>query len=191
MKNLLIVLSIMLIHVSCTNEKNKSNEELKNNNISLIRENDSLKNLLAAKDSSVEIEKPTEDIKKPSPLKTGKGKHPITLQWISWDKPGYVDITPVEDNWYTILGNQTGDDGNNYLKIDGKIRRLSERELEFDGTIEILVEHNNNGEVCIKEGKQTFFAKGSRKYFRMQNMTNCEGGMLVDYVDIYPGNSSL
>lgn len=191
MKNLFIALSLVLIQISCTNNDNKSNEDLKNKNSFLKKENDSLKKLLPAKDSSEEIEKPKEEINKSSLPITGKGKHPITLQWISWDKPGYVDITPEEDNWYAIFGSQSSDDGNNYLKIDGKIRRISERELEFDGKIEILVAQNNNGEVCVKEGKQTFYAKGNRKYFRLQNMTNCEGGTLVDYVDIYPGNSNL
>src|SRR5690606_4841805 len=104
---------------------------------------------------------------------------------------GYVDVAPLSEGWYTISGSQASKNGNEYLKIDGKIRKLSEKELEFDGIIETLISSNNNGEVCKKEGKQTFYAKGNRKYFRLQNMTNCEGGMLVDYVDIYPGTSGL
>ena len=61
----------------------------------------------------------------------------------------------------------------------------------FEGKIETRVAYNNHGEVCVKTGKQIFYGKGDRKYYRLQNMENCEGGRLVDYVDIYPGTSDL
>ena len=119
-----------------------------------------------------------------------KGIHPISLQWISWEKKGEVAVVPLEDGWYSIKGSQSNAE-NDYLKIDGKIKRISEKELEFDGSIETKVSHIFDGKPCIKTGKQVFAAKGNRKYFRLQNMVNCEGGSLVDYVDIYPGTSSL
>lgn len=191
MRNLIIALNIVLIFTFCTNNATENKDHLVDKNDALMRENDSLKRLLNAK---VNDTTNVESTKKPDVVqksKNGQGRHPITLQWISWDKPGYVDINPIGDGWYTISGRQTSDNGKDYLKIEGKIRRISEKELEFNGRIETLISSNNNGEVCIKEGKQTFFAKGNRKYFRLQNMTNCEGGMLVDYIDIYPGSSSL
>jgi len=191
MKNLIIVLNITIILSACTNNKINNKDELNDKYIAILRENDSLKKLLAIQKDTHKIAKETEKIDRSSKINTGKGRHPITLQWISWDKPGYVDVSPLANGWYTISGKQTSDDGNNYLKIDGKIRRVSKKELEFNGAIETLISSNNNGEVCIKEGKQMFFAKGNRKYFRLQNMTNCEGGMLVDYIDIYHGTSSL
>lgn len=118
------------------------------------------------------------------------GEHPISLQWIGWDKPGKAKVTPAGNGWYHISGQQKTND-RNYLKIDGKIRRLGEKELEFEGTVETRIETIYGGEPCIKEGTQRFFGKGTRTYFRLQNMENCEGGNLVDYVDIYPGTSSL
>jgi len=183
---------MLLIFTACTNNKGSHDDDLKDSYAAILKENDSLKKILSTlQDTTDRIEEQIETIAQPAKNRTGKGRHPITLQWISWDKPGYVDVMPLEDGWYTILGSQTSDNGNDYLKIDGKIRRVSTKELEFNGTIETLVSSNNQGEVCVKEGKQIFLAKGNRKYFRLQNMTNCEGGMLVDYVDIYPGSSSL
>ena len=118
------------------------------------------------------------------------GNHPISLHWIGWDKPGKATVTPAGNGWYTITGKQVKDQ-RNYLSIAGKIKRLSEKELEFDGTIETRVETIYGGEPCVRKGTQRFFGKGTRTYFRLQNMENCEGGNLVDYIDIYPGTSSL
>jgi len=45
----------------------------------------------------------------------------------------------------------------------------------------------NNGEECVREGEYNFKATGKRQYWRLQEMDNCEGGNVVDYVDIYFG----
>jgi len=118
------------------------------------------------------------------------GFHPISLHWIGWDKRGKAEVKPGTDGWYSISGSQTNAD-KEYLNIEGRIRRISEKELEFDGIVETRVLTNNGGEPCIKQGLQRFYGKGSRTYYRLQNMENCAGGNLVDYVDIYPGTSSL
>ena len=44
---------------------------------------------------------------------------------------------------------------------------------------------NFGGKPCVKTGRFTFRITGTRKYWRLKEMTNCEGGMLVDYVDVY------
>lgn len=116
--------------------------------------------------------------------------HPISLHWISWDNLGKAKLQPLKDGWFTITGSQRNKNGE-YLTIDGKIHRITENELEFDGTIVTLINTINAGEPCTRTGKQIFLRKGTRKYFRLQNMENCEGGNLVDYIDIYPGTSSL
>lgn len=161
-----------------------------NKNDPLKKENDSLKNKTGTLpgDSMISVG-PTGETRPVQDLMNA-GIHPVSLQWISWEKKGRATITPGTDGWYTIKGNQSNKE-NDYLKIEGKIKRLSEKELEFEGTVETRVSHNNAGEPCIKKGKLRFFAKGNRTYYRMQDMENCAGGNLVDYVDIYPGNSSL
>ncbi|QEK50560.1 hypothetical protein FYC62_01905 [Pedobacter aquae] len=184
LKKFSTVLFFVLLIAACTENKIKQDDKAKYE--LLLRENDSLKKLLNTQDSLKKALKPITVNKQA--LRTGK--HPITLQWISWDKPGYVKVIPIANSWYLISGTQNNENGD-YLKIAGKIRRLSVKELEFEGRIETLVSSINKGKPCIKEGKQTFYGKGNRKYFRLQNMTSCEGGMVVDYIDIYPGTSSL
>ncbi|MES2881608.1 MAG: hypothetical protein V4676_05625, partial [Bacteroidota bacterium] len=135
---------------------------------------------------------PVDTVATTTPLSTPSkaGTHPIALHWLDWNRPGQATVTPLEDDWFSITGSQKRDSVG-YLKIDGKIRRLSEKELEFDGRIETQTATTNGGQPCVKEGKQIFYAKGNRTYFRLQNMINCEGGGLVDYVDIFPGTSGL
>ena len=187
MKNKFLAYIIFLFGLfSCnqttTSKKDNQSDSLRKLNI----ENDSLKDVIfknALKpDSTFAKVDETSD-------KLRGGKHSITLQWIGWNEPGSVNIEPIGSDWYTINGNQKNKEGD-FLKIDGKIKRVSEKELLFIGEIITKVAYINNGQPCIKKGEQTFYAKGSRKYFRLQNMNSCEGGT-VDYVDIYAGKSSL
>src|SRR5689334_10337233 len=176
----ILVWSLMMLF-SCTDHNNHSGSET-------VNPQNLPPDSVPVKDSVI---KETNDFPKPINDSAGKaGKHPITLHWISWDKPGEASLIPAGDGWYTITGSQLNEN-QEYLNIDGKIRRVSSKELEFIGTVETRTRSNNGGKPCIKEGKQVFFAKGSRIYYRLQNMVNCEGGMLVDYVDIYPGTSGL
>lgn len=110
---------------------------------------------------------------------------PITLQWIAFESSeGKAKIKNTGNGWYTISGEQTNS-ANEYLKINGKLKRLDANNVSFEGTIITYVKANNGGKPCEKNGKQTFAKKGDRRYYRLQQMTNCEGGRLVDYVDIY------
>jgi hypothetical protein len=112
-----------------------------------------------------------------------KGKHNLTLQWLGWDKPGSVVIDYEGEGIYSIKGSQRTNNG--YVEINGSFATVSKKELRFTGKIVTQVSHNNNGEPCIKEGTFTFLSTKNRKYYRLQEMENCEGGRLVDYVDIY------
>jgi hypothetical protein len=194
MKRILISLTVLLL-LSC-NEKSgdtmlpgKQAAEITR----LEKENDSLRKI-ARRDTTI----PPPHVADPrgreanaaSAGQPKAGVHPISLHWLGWDKPGKVTVTPGTDNWYGISGGQQTSKLN-YLRIEGKIRRISEKELEFDGTIETRTESNYEGKPCIKTGLQRFFGKGERTYYRLQNMDNCMGERVVDYVDIYPGTSGL
>ncbi len=139
---------------------------------------------------TVKKEIPGTEIPKLVPNVPKAGVHPITLQWISWEKPGEATLIPDADGWYKISGSQLNE-SREYLNIEGKIKRISEKELEFEGTVETRTRINNGGEPCFKKGVQKFVASGERKFFRLQNMENCQGGNTLDYVDIYPGTSGL
>lgn len=128
---------------------------------------------------TVYLEKPAEDL---ASLRVGR--HKITLQWISWDEPGFADISKAEDGWYIIKGEQIGKPEEEYLRIDGKIKPVSKTELLFNGTIEMKVLEGNNAEPCLRTGSKVFLTKGNRKYWRLQDMLNCDK-VVTDYVDIY------
>ncbi len=118
-------------------------------------------------------------------LKIRLGKHNFTLQWIGWDHPGTVNIEPSEDGWYNIEGRQDSRTGTDYITIQGGIKPVTDKKLLFRGFVEHRVETLNGGKPCRKEGEQVFLSTKGRKYWRMQDMQNCEGGMVTDYVDIY------
>lgn len=119
------------------------------------------------------------------------GKHNFTLQWISWDHPGTVTIEPPsEDGWYAVIGRQerrAGYDPNSkdYIIIQGHLKPITDKKLMFRGFVEHQMETLNGGKPCRKEGEQIFLSTKGRKYWRMQDMQNCEGGMITDYIDIY------
>lgn len=113
-----------------------------------------------------------------------EGKHNFTLQWISWDQPGKVNIKKQKDGTYTVKGEQRGKDGD-FVTIDGTLTMVTFNELTFNGKIQTRYANINKGEVCDKTGTYHFLAKGARKYWRLQEMDNCEGNNVVDYVDIY------
>jgi hypothetical protein len=112
------------------------------------------------------------------------GQHGITLQWISWDFRGVVKVTE-EDKIFKIKGEQKSKDSKgDYVGIEGTLEAISDRELKFVGKITTKVHYNNGGSPCEKEGVYTFKRTGTRKYFRLQEMQNCDG-VVVDYVDLY------
>lgn len=114
-----------------------------------------------------------------------EGTHYVSLQWISWDELGEAEIEYLGDNKYSIVGEQRNPDNNDYLKINGTLEPISDKKLIFEGIVESQIEHLNQGEPCLKEGPIIFESTKNREYWRMQDMENCEGGMVVDYVDIY------
>ena len=194
---------ILLIALACNSPSSnqedlikKEQELLQKENELLKKENDLLKKEqeLKAAQTEAKEEKP----EKSSPIATSEptekpivdhpirlGKHNITLQWISWDHPGTVNVSNQGDGSYKITGGQQSKENDDYLTIDGSIQFDTEKSFVFQGELEYRVSHNNGGEPCIKTGPLHFRATGSRKYWRMKEKTNCEGGMLTDYVDIY------
>lgn len=119
---------------------------------------------------------------KTNQLKSLAGKHGLTLQWISWDQPGIVNFKPIGENRYEISGSQLL--GKDYLTIEGEITQITPLELHFDGIIKHLSSGNDRATECVKKGPQIFLSTKNRKYWRMQDMTNCKGSV-TDYIDIY------
>jgi hypothetical protein len=119
-----------------------------------------------------------------APLYPREGKHLFSLHWISWQKFGNVNIKKISTKKYSIKGSQKDDKGN-YVTIDGILIPVVKGKLSFIGEIVTRTSGNNNGIACVKKGTYTFLCSPDRKYWRLQEMENCEGGSLVDYVDIF------
>ncbi len=112
------------------------------------------------------------------------GQHGITLQWVGWEHRGIVKVTE-EDKALKIKGFQKSKENKtDSVSIDGRLEIISDKELKFTGKIITTVNYNNGGKPCEKEGVYTFKKTGNRKYWRMQEMQNCDG-VVVDYVDLY------
>ena len=185
---ILTVLTLLIFGIFVINFRNKTTDE-KNDNVS------SIDNLQAdtfpianVADSTQQIE--TKQIETTKTEETDKliGRHKLSLQWISWTYFGYIDFVKTDLNTYSISGYQDGNKSKGecdgcYLKINGVINKITDKELQFTGRIESSVNHIQNGLPCIKEGNYTFKSTQGRKYWRLQEMDGCEG--VTDYVDIY------
>lgn len=112
------------------------------------------------------------------------GKHMCSLQWISWDYFGSVNISRNESGKLTCKGGQKSRENDDFLTIDGTIKVIDEKHLIFNGTIVTKVSYINKGNTVTRKGKFNFVASGSRKYWRMQEMGNPKD-CCTDYVDIY------
>ena len=84
---------------------------------------------------------------------------------------------------FSIEGAQRGKQKNEYVTIKGTFL-VRGRELKFNGKIVSNISYINNGQPCESNGLVIFKASGKRKYWRLQQMLNCDG-VSTDYIDIY------
>lgn len=118
-----------------------------------------------------------------------RGAQGITLQWISWNWRGTVEVMQPGDV-ITIKGGQdsakapanTGDLGTGRVEIDGVITEIGADYFLFDGEI-VITDSPDIGRSCRWSGPAEFRITQGRQYWRMQDMTKCDG--LTDYVDLY------
>ncbi len=113
------------------------------------------------------------------------GQHNLTLQWISWEKPGKASLSMLENGVYQINGRQADKENKDTVSIKGKLYALSDKELLFYGSITTQISYINKGKPCLRQGMFFFKAPPNKKYWRLQQMINCEGGTVTDYLDIY------
>ncbi|MCU0393335.1 MAG: hypothetical protein MUE81_19660 [Thermoflexibacter sp.] len=112
------------------------------------------------------------------------GQHGITLQWISWEYRGSV-VIKEENKQLQIKGLQKSKENKtDSVSIDGVLEIISDKEMQFTGKIITTISYNNNGKPCEREGTFTFKKTGNRRYWRLQEMKNCDG-VVVDYIDLY------
>ena len=94
-------------------------------------------------------------------------------------------VTKLSDGRYRISGRQAGESKDDYLVIDGILKVVSSRNLLFEGSILLKYAFINRGTECRREGRYHFTAPAGKKYWRLEEKGNCEGGMVTDYIDLY------
>ena len=112
------------------------------------------------------------------------GKHMLSLQWISWDYFGEVNITKDADGTLRCVGHQDSRENDDFVSLDGTITIIDANHLQFTGKIITKIYHINSGEEVVRDGTYDFEVKGGRRYWRLQQMENPADGC-VDYIDIY------
>ncbi|HEY5711528.1 MAG TPA: hypothetical protein VIT38_06500 [Allosphingosinicella sp.] len=107
-----------------------------------------------------------------------RGNSGLTLQWISWDRRGRVRVSE-QDGIVHLSGLQTG---RGRLELEGDVVRIDATRFTFRGRIAIT-DTPDPGRSCMRDGEYEFRITGTRRYWRLQQMEQCDG--LTDYVDIY------
>ena len=122
------------------------------------------------------------------------GKHMLSLQWLSTQYYGTVIIKKEADGTFSCQGEQLARNckdadpecikNDDYVKLDGTIQIIDEKNLTFTGDIREKIFHINNGEEVLRQGTYDFKSTNNRKYWRMFPVTN-PADNCSDYIDIY------
>lgn len=119
----------------------------------------------------------------PAALQRLRRNSGITLQWISFETPARGRVTVSERGGLVRLrGTQVERNGAGRLELDGDVLRIGASSFTFRGRIAITNTPEPDRE-CIRNGDYEFRITQRRRYWRLQEMTVCDG--LTDYVDIY------
>lgn len=178
---------------SPANASDEHTQRLEKESEALRKENEALKKKMVA--DSIQLQNLEEQLGQLSKEESAteaqtkssirEGEHNFTLQWIGWEKPGTVDITLLDNDTYTIKGQQESDENDDYVRIDGELTVLDEKTLRFTGKLVSQVSYLNGGEPCVRESPIHFKISGKRKYWRLQEKYNCENDGTLDYIDIF------
>jgi hypothetical protein len=106
----------------------------------------------------------------------------ITLQWISFEtaRRGHVRVSE-RNGLVRLTGRQDGPNGAS-VRLDGEVLSIGSRSFTLQGRI-LIRNAPDQGRECVRDGTYEFRVTQNRRYWRLQQMTVCDG--LTDYVDIY------
>jgi len=105
----------------------------------------------------------------------------VTLQWISWDYRGRLAVGDRGGRVH-LSGGQRQRGGAGRLELDGDVLSIAADRFVFRGRI-VITDAPDPGRECTRLGTFEFRITGRRRYWRLQQMEQCDG--LTDYVDIY------
>jgi len=112
------------------------------------------------------------------------GQHALTLQWLgsgTLRDAGKAEVKAENGTWH-LTGHMEAKEG--HVSLDGIVTAIDATTFAFTGKIITNVSYINQGKDCLRDGNFTFAKKGTRKYWRLQQIDNpCD--QAADYVDIY------
>lgn len=111
------------------------------------------------------------------------GEHVFNLQWIG-HPPGVARVTEPAKGELQLEAVQENAKGD-FATVKGRVTKVTTKTFEVDGTVTTQVSYVNGGKPCEKRGHFTFRITGTRQYWRLKEMSNCEGNNVVDYVDVF------
>lgn len=117
----------------------------------------------------------------PAALERLRHNSGLTLQWIDWDHRGRLRVSEAGGRIH-LSGEQHARRGGGRLALDGDVVEIGPRGFTFQGRVAIA-DTPDPGRNCIRDGRYEFRITGRRRYWRLQQMEQCDG--LTDYVDIY------
>lgn len=106
----------------------------------------------------------------------------ITLQWISWDWRGDVEVGIDDDGVWRLSGEQVARDGPGRVAVDGVVTEIGADYFLLDGRVTIT-DTPDAGRQCSEDKLWRFGVTQGREYWRLREFAWCDG--LTDYVDIY------
>ncbi len=116
-----------------------------------------------------------------APPTPAAGEHILSLQWL--ESAGSCTFRAQEDGTLYAEGRHVDAKGNS-VELSGQLEEFTPTSFVLVGKIVTQVSYIAGGRACPREGRVTFRAVGSRKYWRLKEKDNpCDG--VVDYVDVH------
>jgi hypothetical protein len=122
-----------------------------------------------------------DSIRSTNHFKDFSGPHKLTHNSIKGSGIILFEKIDGERDHYNISGELKS--GKNFLEIKGFMAVVSDKHMNFTGTISQSISGNENGKTDLRKGTKTFMSKDGGKTYRLQNMVNGSG--FVDYIDIH------
>lgn len=168
MKNFLTALATTALVVSCSKKEATSASD----------KTDSIKIVDSINDARTKI---NDSIKSKNRFKDFSGPHKLTHNSIQ--SSGTISFEKIdgERDHYNVSGQIKS--GKNSLEIKGFMAVVSDKYMNFTGTISQSISEYENGKTDLRKGTKTFMSKDGGKTYRLQNMVNGSG--FVDHIDIH------
>jgi hypothetical protein len=168
MKNFLTAAAVAAFLVSCSKKEATSTPD----------KTDSTKIIDSINAARTKI---NDSIKSKNHFKDFSGSHKLTHNSIQGSGTISFEKIEGERDHYNVSGQIKS--GKNSLEIKGFMAVVSDKHMNFTGTISQRISDYENGKPYLRKGTKTFMSKDGGKTYRLQDMVNGSG--FVDYIDIH------